>query len=403
MIFIGFGFLMTFLKKYGFSSVGYNFVLSAFVIQWAMVVTNFSGQAYAVTQEDAEYEKVKLNIHSLIEGDFASGCVLITMGAVLGKTTPTQLLIIAVLEVIFYAINFTIGCTHLQTVDMGGSMFVHTFGAYFGLGVSRALSRSKKDSSGGVVSHDMNGSTSTSDMFAMIGTIFLWMFWPSFNGGFAHGDQQYRVVINTVLSLSACCVTAFAVDSHLRPGNKFSMVSIQNATLAGGVAVGSSSDLIIHPWGAILIGCAAGMLSVVGYVYIQPWLEEKLGLDDTCGVHNLHGMPGILGGLGGAIASSMASEEAYGASIGNVFSARLPVEEGGEGRTAGDQAAFQVAALVITVSVSLFSGYITGLVVKLPCFRPPAYDSEEMAMPRQLWYCDDLYWETEEDTSLAID
>ena len=34
MIFIGFGFLMTFLRKYGHSSVGLNFLVAAFVIQW---------------------------------------------------------------------------------------------------------------------------------------------------------------------------------------------------------------------------------------------------------------------------------------------------------------------------------------------------------------------------------
>jgi len=34
MIFIGFGFLMTFLKRYGFSSVGLNMLVAALVLQW---------------------------------------------------------------------------------------------------------------------------------------------------------------------------------------------------------------------------------------------------------------------------------------------------------------------------------------------------------------------------------
>ena len=41
MIFIGFGFLMTFLKKYGLSSVSINFLLAALVLQWAVLVNGF--------------------------------------------------------------------------------------------------------------------------------------------------------------------------------------------------------------------------------------------------------------------------------------------------------------------------------------------------------------------------
>lgn len=84
---------------------------------------------------------------------------------------------------------------------------------------------------------------------------------------------------------------------------KFDMVDIQNATLAGGVAVGSSADLVIEPWAALLIGFIAGLVSVVGYVFIGPFLHRSIGLHDTCGVHNLHGMPGLLGGIAGTISA----------------------------------------------------------------------------------------------------
>ena len=48
----------------------------------------------------------------------------------------------------------------------------------------------------------------------------------------------------------------------------FVQVHVQNATLAGGVAVGTSADMMIGTHGALLIGTIAGVLSVVGYKYI---------------------------------------------------------------------------------------------------------------------------------------
>lgn len=37
MVFVGFGFLMTFLRRYGYSGVGFNFLLAAIIIQWAVI------------------------------------------------------------------------------------------------------------------------------------------------------------------------------------------------------------------------------------------------------------------------------------------------------------------------------------------------------------------------------
>ena len=470
MIFIGFGFLMTFLKKYGFGSVGFNFMLSALVVQWSMLVNGFFHQVLTTNAEvcntriaekdsagaflmlkygsdhpfdHCTWHTIKLGITNLITSDFAAGAVMISFGAMLGKASPIQLMFMGIMEIIVYAMNETIGAGLFSAVDMGGSIFVHTFGAYFGLAVSFVVGRTpdaKNDE------HDDNGSDYKSDLFAMIGTVFLWMFWPSFNGALATESQQHRVVINTVLALSACCMSAFAFSALLRKHHKFDMVDIQNATLAGGVAVGSSADLVIQPYGAIIIGLIAGLLSVVGYVYIQPALKKSIGLDDTCGVHNLHGMPGVMGAVGGCISASIAggsSGKMYGATVGNVFPARCGswglnianqtmttpglyhhvvtndasdfshdnkaysgakltelvqtemkrvtgCDAPGDGRTAGSQASYQIAALGVTLVFAIVGGAITGLLMKL-CAGPQGQADYAQ------WYNDEIYWETPEE------
>lgn len=77
-----------------------------------------------------------------------------------------------------------------------------------------------------------------------------------------------------------------------------------HATLAGGVAIGAASDVVLLGGLAIFIGSLAGALSACGFLWLSPFLKKKIHLHDTCGVHNLHGLPGIYGGLVGAISSS---------------------------------------------------------------------------------------------------
>ena len=346
MIFIGFGYLMTFLKEYSFTSIGYTFLIGAFIMQYSILV---NGLIHNLMNN--HYEKIYLNIESLITGDFASGAVLISYGAVLGKISLNQLFIMSILEILFYSVNESIGVIHYKAVDMGGSMYVHTFGAFFGLGVSYAITNYDKINN----SRDKNSSSKLSDTFAMIGTIFLWLFWPSFNGALAVGNSQHRVVINTILSLTASCMSSFAMSKYFR--RKFNMIDIQNATLAGGVAVGSSADLVIGPSFSLLIGMIAGIVSTFGYNKIQPFLENKLHIHDSCGVNNLHGIPGIIGGLSGAISASFTSDELYGDNIVNIF----PAMDGS--RTNTIQGKFQFFALLTTLGISILGGLFTGRIL----------------------------------------
>lgn len=58
MIFVGFAFLMTFLKKYGFSATGFNLFLAALVIQWAIIARGI----FDIEDGYIKYDNFFLNI-----------------------------------------------------------------------------------------------------------------------------------------------------------------------------------------------------------------------------------------------------------------------------------------------------------------------------------------------------
>jgi ammonium transporter Rh len=80
------------------------------------------------------------------------------------------------IQIIGYALNEIVVLEKIGCFDAGGSMTIHSYGAYFGLTVSAILSSKIKP----VNKPEANY---TSNIFSMIGTLFLWLFWPSFNYG----------------------------------------------------------------------------------------------------------------------------------------------------------------------------------------------------------------------------
>lgn len=95
------------------------------------------------------------------------------------------------------------------------------------------------------------------------------------------------------------------------------------------------------------MGAAAGVLSVFGYEALSPALERRLGVTDTCGVANLHGMPGVAGGLASALLSWL------------FFSpANAPLMKHGV-----SQPLWQLAGLGAALGVAAVSGLAAGLVV----------------------------------------
>lgn len=208
-------------------------------------------------------------------------------------------------------------------------------------------------------------------MIAGIGSIFLWMYWPSFNGALVSGVEQERVIVNTVLGITGSCMSAACVARYLF--GKLEMEIMLNATLAGGVAVGSSANLFDHPWQAMMVGFIAGALSSAGFQRIGPFLSENINLQDTCGVNSLHGMPGIFGAVVSAIV------------IAGIENKGFPVNSAifTDGVTFSEQAGNQLASLAITLAISIFSGISGGFIAGLSIFQPV----------HSLFRDDDHFWE----------
>jgi ammonium transporter Rh len=214
------------------------------------------------------------------------------------------------------------------------------FGAYFGLTAAKVLG-APHDPSG------LEGSSITSDLLSLVGTVFLWLYWPSFNAGALTGntDEAARATTNTIIGLLASCVACFITSGTI--SGKFSPADIQNATLAGGVAVGAVARMDIGLGWASIIGAAGGAISTLGYQFVQPFLQSKLGLHDTCGVHNLHGMPAVFGG----VISIIMAEAKYDSSI----------LVNGKGEAGG----YQAAAIGVSFAVAIAGGAVAGILMKI--------------------------------------
>jgi ammonium transporter Rh len=262
----------------------------------------------------------------------------------------------AIVEVFAFWANFRLAITENEAHDVGGGMVIHTFGAYFGLAATFWMTTAETKAG-----HPEEKSLYSSDLFSLAGTILLWVLWPSFQSAVAGSEQrQFLAITNTFLSLCSSTL-AFAAISRFLNGNKFDVVHMQNASLAGGVAMGVAGDMDMGLHGAMLAGFASGLISCVGYSKISPFLT-KLNIHDTCGVNNLHGMPGIMSAIVGIIVTAKFNngEDDNGSGGTREIGGFLDSEGNGVG---ADKQAF---ALLITIGVALAAGTLAGILMSLP-------------------------------------
>uniref|UniRef100_A0A915PUY5 Ammonium transporter AmtB-like domain-containing protein n=1 Tax=Setaria digitata TaxID=48799 RepID=A0A915PUY5_9BILA len=349
---------MVFLRRYGLAALSINLLLTSHAIQWSLIVRGFFSHEFATVGRFA------ISILDLITADFVAITVLITMGAVLGKLTPVQYMVMSAIEV-----PVAVGVEHLvlrylKVIDIGRSMVVHCFGAYFGMAVAKVINKKE------MIMHQHEGSSYNSNLFAMIGTLFLWAFFPSFNSALAiPEDSRHRAILNTYLALCSSTICTFLFSQLLDHEHKyrFSMTHISNSVLAGGIAIGTVANIILEPFYALLIGCMGAFVSILGTNYVKPIGARIFGLHDTRGVGSVHGLPGILAGILGFIFTAVYEPTRYG--TGNGTHIYPAMSKNDEGRDVFVQAGYQLAALAIVLIISIIGGGITGLILRLNCFN----------------------------------
>jgi len=353
IVVFGFGYLSVFLKRYMFGAAALNFLVTAFAFQWALTnLVLWKNVRYNPTS----FLRYPLTIEILIETAYVAGGVSISLGALIGKITAVEMILVAFWEVIFFVINQYVVVEVLGIVDPGGAIYIHTFGAFFALGASWLISAPyadllyySSDSGRRYLSNSYFG-----DFFALIATVFVWALLPSWNAALAPDGTQYRVIINSLISLSASAVVA-AIASRTLRGRSYHVKDVQFATLAGGIGIASAHAAIISPGAAMIVGSVSGFVSVGGFIFARRWLEQKspIKLLDTRGVFILHGISGIIGGIGGIIAcGGTSNSNFYGQPSSQIFPRTLP-----------GQGAFQGAGLLITLAISLLSGLVAGLII----------------------------------------
>eukprot|EP01100_Stratorugosa_tubuloviscum_P011967 TRINITY_DN546_c2_g2_i2.p1 TRINITY_DN546_c2_g2~~TRINITY_DN546_c2_g2_i2.p1 ORF type:complete len:245 (+),score=76.97 TRINITY_DN546_c2_g2_i2:98-832(+) len=176
MVFFGFAFLMSFMHQYAYSSIAYAFLITAIVCEWSIPLGLFFKELDKYEHEirNAFSSKIYLSINDLIEALSAGASVMISFGVIIGRVSPLQMLIIAILQPIFYWLNIFIIQMKLEALNLGG-FSVNIFGAYFGMAMARFFANRKS------VERAAHQSAYINNIFSLIGTLFLWLLWPSAN------------------------------------------------------------------------------------------------------------------------------------------------------------------------------------------------------------------------------
>ncbi|NXH44798.1 RHL protein, partial [Dicaeum eximium] len=349
MVIFGFGFFLMVLRRYGFSSTGFNFLLVVLGVQCSVLVEDFLF-SFCFSFLPCSLAKAVVSM----------AAVVISTGAVLGKANPMQLIVMTLVELIIFYVSRCINRKFLQVPEKLTLMHVHLFGAYFGLALTSRFP-------GPPPGLDKSRSTPKSDLFSVLGTVFVWVFWPSFNSILA--DSKREPVLNTYLALAVSAVAAFMLSALTSKDGKFRMAQLRSALLAGGVTVSHTAQRIQHPWIAMILGLLGTAINILGSHCLQRCFNRALKLQDTSGIHFTFGLPAVLGAVAAIV----------------VRAVKCGIEtQWNDLSRLGYLIFIDVGAFCQTITTALITGLITGLILNIKLLK---------AVHVSKYFDDQFYWE----------
>jgi ammonium transporter Rh len=380
MVFIGFGMMNSILRRSSWTSISINILLIAFSIQIALLFNYLWHDGFKEI-----WDKEYLDFVYLMKAIFISTPTLISLGCVIGRLSFMQYLIMSIMETILCSLNYQLCERKLESIDVGGAMYIHTFGAIFGISISMVLFCSKKVKSEIQKYNQMNKSSYFSNLTTFLGIIFLFCFFPSFNSALASSDkdietlstlnstanitiyneiefQKQRGRINTYFSLIGSVIASFITSGLFNKG-RFIFEQIFFGSLSGGIIISGCCTVCFDYGAAMIIGTIGSVIIITFLSKIKPFFI-KSGFKDIFNVSVIHGLSGILGALVTPMFISdferrffKNNEEKYKERFKYIFR--------DETRSNLTQAGIQVGALFITLGVSFVGGIATGYLMKI--------------------------------------
>jgi ammonium transporter Rh len=288
MVFIGMAFLLAFLRRYRFSSVTEVFWLGAISVQYYYL---WKGMIYGTADFDRHF---LIDNSELIKAEYCAMAMVVALGAIMGKSNNLQILIAGIFGTLLFCVNEQTVLNAVEAKDVGGSMYIFCFGGWYGIGMTWILNyKNLRESINLVTDIDSNS-------FALIGSLFLWCFFPSFNSALAEDELYANIAFsNAYFCLIGSLIGAIMASRYIL-GGKLRMEHILNASIVGGVLMGSGADILKHGFVAYIIGVLGGLYSVLSMIYVKK-IELKLSLFDVACVSSTFAIPGLFGGLLSAI------------------------------------------------------------------------------------------------------